>query len=93
VWWREAQMLWRRLVQQELGVADHYIERYLEALEGLRLANRDTAVLSEEPTLPSGPVERSTRKTVSRTNWVKKAVYKKMVSQSTTTIPILQDER
>jgi hypothetical protein len=33
-------MLWRRLVQQELGVADHYIERYLEALEGLRLANR-----------------------------------------------------
>jgi hypothetical protein len=30
--WREAQMLWRRLVQQELGVADHYIERYLRLL-------------------------------------------------------------
>jgi pimeloyl-ACP methyl ester carboxylesterase len=33
VWWREAQMLWRRALHQELGVADHYIERYLEALE------------------------------------------------------------
>jgi hypothetical protein len=32
VWWREVQMLWRRLCQREFGVADHYIERYLEAL-------------------------------------------------------------
>jgi hypothetical protein len=46
-------MLWRRLVQQELGVADHYIERYLEALEGCDWQTVDTAaVLSERPTLP-----------------------------------------
>jgi hypothetical protein len=30
VWWREAQMLWRRISQREFG-ADHYVERYLDA--------------------------------------------------------------
>jgi hypothetical protein len=31
-WWREAEMLWRRMTQREFGVADHHIDRYLEAL-------------------------------------------------------------